>query len=125
MLGAVWLRQRGLGSSMSAGGFGQFEWATVISVLLRDGGRADSPLLATGYNTYQLVKATLQFLSTTDLRSSPMFINSSSFKPTDSAYPIFFDGPRGLNILFKMTRWSYELVRFSSCGQSMTPTNRL
>lgn len=114
MLGAIWLRQRGLGSAISTGGFGQFEWATLISILMRDGGRAGRPILSTGYSSYQLFKATLQFLSSTDLISSPMLIQSPNFKLTHTKIPMLFDGPRGLNVLYKMSCWSYRLVRVSN-----------
>ncbi|KAL8735661.1 MAG: hypothetical protein Q9166_000830 [cf. Caloplaca sp. 2 TL-2023] len=110
MLGAVWLRQRGFGSSMSAGGFGQFEWATLMSILMQEGGRAGRPALLTGYSSYQLFKATLQFLSTTDLISSPVVVQSTNFKVAHTS-PMLFDGSRGLNVLFKMSRWSYQLLR--------------
>ncbi|KAL8673348.1 MAG: hypothetical protein Q9168_002227 [Polycauliona sp. 1 TL-2023] len=111
MLGAIWLRQRGLASPISTGGFGQFEWATMISMLMRDGGRAGRPILSTGYSSYQLFKATLQFVSSTDLIASPMFIQSPGFKLTHGKMPMFFDGTRGLNVLYKMSCWSYQLLR--------------
>ncbi|KAL8798548.1 MAG: hypothetical protein Q9182_006581 [Xanthomendoza sp. 2 TL-2023] len=114
MLGAVWLHQRGFGSSKSTGGFGQFEWATMISLLMQDGERTGRPVLSTGYSSYQLFRATLLFLSTTDLQSSPMIVRSASFKLTHSKSPMLFDGSRGLNILFKMSRWSYDLLRLEA-----------
>ena len=125
MLGAIWLRQRGFGASISAGGFGQFEWATLISILMRDGGRAGRPLLSNGYSSYQLFKATLQFLSSTDLIASPMFIQSSSFRYTHTKNPMFFDGSRGMNVLYKMSSWSYQSVRVSSLRQICISANDL
>lgn len=100
---------------MSTGGFGQFEWAALISILMRDGGRAGRPILSTGYSSYQLFKATLQFLSSTDLISSPMVIQSPNFKLPQSKNPMLFDGSRGMNVLYKMSSWSYQLVRVSMC----------
>ncbi|KAL8817364.1 MAG: hypothetical protein Q9223_003784 [Gallowayella weberi] len=114
MLGAVWLHQRGFGSSRSTGGFGQFEWATMISLLMQDGEGAGRPILSTGYSSYQLFRATLLFLSTTDLQSSPMIVRSTSLKLTHSKNPLLFDGSRGLNILFKMSPWSYDLLRLEA-----------
>lgn len=111
MLGAVWLRQRGIGSSIKKGGFGQFEWASVISMLMRGGGRTGRPVLSAGYSNYQLFKATLQFLATTDLITSPIIISSANFKLDHTDHPVFFDGSRGLNLLFKMSPWSYRMVR--------------
>ncbi|KAL8856921.1 MAG: hypothetical protein Q9178_006510 [Gyalolechia marmorata] len=111
MLGAVWLRQRGLGTTLSAGGFGQFEWATLLSILMRDGVLPGRSVLSTGYSSYQQFKATLQFLSSSDLISSPMQVQSHSFKPTYTKSPMLFDGSRGLNILYKMSPWSYRMLR--------------
>lgn len=116
MLGAVWLRQRGFGSSMTKGGFGQFEWASVISLLMRGGGRAARSVLLSGYSSYQLFKATLQFLATTDLSASPILLQSSDFQQVPSDNPVFFDGSRGLNLLFKMSPWSYKMVRHPFLG---------
>ncbi|KAI4111348.1 MAG: hypothetical protein LQ339_000547 [Xanthoria mediterranea] len=114
MLGAIWLRQRGLGSSIYAGGFGQFEWAALISILMRDGGRAGRPILSPGYSSYQLFKATLQFLSSTDLISSPMVMQSPNFKLSHTKNPMLFDGPRGMNVLYKMSSWSYQLLQIEA-----------
>ncbi|KAL8908011.1 MAG: hypothetical protein Q9207_001085 [Kuettlingeria erythrocarpa] len=111
MLGAVWLRQRGIGSSTRKGGFGQFEWASVISMLMRGGGRTGRPLLSAGYSSYQLFKATLQFLATTDLITAPIMLSGTNFKLGHADYPVFFDGFRGLNLLFKMSSWSYRMLR--------------
>ncbi|KAL8738918.1 MAG: hypothetical protein Q9181_000370 [Wetmoreana brouardii] len=110
MLGAVWLHQRGLGSSIGRGGFGQFEWASTMSTLLRGGGPAGRPVLLSGYSSYQLFKATLQYLSTTDLITKPMIIQPTSLKLMHTDRPVFFDGTRGLNLLFKMSSWSYRRV---------------
>lgn len=113
MLGAVWLRQRGLGSSITSGGFGQFEWSSTISILMRTGGPADRPAMSTGYSSYQLFKATLQFLSTADLISKPLVLQSTNFRVMNNDGPVLFDGARGLNILFKMSAWSYRRVSSS------------
>lgn len=118
VLGAVWLRQRGLGSSISKGGFGQFEWASVVSMLMQGGGRANRPVLSSRYSSYQLFKATLHFLAATDLSASPMIFHSTDLKFASSNHPVFFDGSRGLNLLFKMSPWSYEMVRRLSVTKS-------
>ncbi|KAL8705543.1 MAG: hypothetical protein Q9201_001360 [Fulgogasparrea decipioides] len=111
MLGTVWLHQRGLGSAIGKGGFGQFEWVSIMSTLLRGGGPAGRPVLSSGYSSYQLFKATLQYLSTTDLITKPMIIQPTSFKLMHTGRPVFFDGARGLNLLFKMSSWSYRRLR--------------
>lgn len=93
MLGAVWLRQRGIGSSIRKGGFGQFEWASIISMLMRGGGRAGRPVLSAGYSSYQLFKATLQFLATTDLITSPIMLSSANLKLARTDRPVFLTDP--------------------------------
>lgn len=111
ILGRIWLRQRGFGSSISKGGFGHFEWAAVTALLLKGCGPKGHSVLSPGYSSYQMFKAVVQFLSTIDLASKPLVYEASSFESSKSDMPIFFDGPRGQNILFKMTPWSYRLLR--------------
>ncbi|KAI4174821.1 MAG: hypothetical protein LQ343_002059 [Gyalolechia ehrenbergii] len=111
MLGAIWLRQRGFGSSITRGGFGQFEWASVVASLMRGGGPAGRPLLSRSYSSHQLLKATLHFLSANDLVASPVLLQSSSSQLGPNNGPVFFDGSRGLNLLFKMSPWSYKMLR--------------
>jgi U3 small nucleolar RNA-associated protein 22 len=111
ILGRIWLRQRGFGSSISNGGFGHFEWAALTALLLKGGGPKGHAFLSPGYSSYQMFKAVLQFVSTTDLANKPQLYEAADFVPTKSDTPMFFDGPRGQNILFKMTPWSYELLR--------------
>lgn len=82
----------------------------MISVLLRGGSPKGLPILSKGYNNYQLFKATLQYLAATDLISNPFVVDSDEIGVKSNKYPLFFDGKRGLNILFKMSRWAYEKV---------------
>ena len=115
ILGRVWLRQRGLGSSIAKGGFGHFEWATLTALLLKGGGPKGHSVLSPGYSTYQMFKAVLQFLSSADLTSKPlMFEAPADFHSFKSDGPVFYDGPRGQNILYKMTPWSYAVLQDES-----------
>lgn len=68
------------------------------------------PVFPKGYNSYQLFKATLQFIAASNLCLEPLITGSESLEPVDQKGPVFFDGARGLNILFKMTEWSYRMV---------------
>lgn len=111
ILGRIWLRQRGFGSSIANGGFGNFEWAALSAVLLRGGGSKGHGLLSPGYSSYQMFKAVVKFLSTVDLAGKPVAYEAPDFVPSKSDHPMFYDGPRGQNILFKMTPWSYKLLR--------------
>ncbi|KAM5505196.1 U3 snoRNP protein [Microsporum canis] len=112
ILGRSWLRQRGFGTSLALGGFGHFEWATLLALLLEGGGPNGKAVLAPSYSSYQIFKATLQFLSGRDL-TKPLLIHVPEGMGTvaDAGFPALFDGKRGLNVLYKMTPWSYKLLQ--------------
>ncbi len=110
LLGSMWLRQRGYGTGVTNGGFGQFEWACVVALLMQSGGVNGRPILSSGYSSYQLFKGVLQFLSTRDLILNPFSDHSYGLALLDNKRPVFFDGARGHNVLFKMTPWSYTMV---------------
>jgi U3 small nucleolar RNA-associated protein 22 len=108
-IASIWLRQRGLGSSVSQGGFGSEEWSLLCAILLQTGGHNGQPLLSSRYTTVQLFKVVLQFLAVKDL-TSPMVIRSTVQLPqTDT--PVLYDGATGVNLFFKMTPWSYQALR--------------
>ena len=110
ILGAVWLRQRGFGTNLSCGGIGQFEWACIIANFLVEGGFKGKSIITKNLNAYQMFKATLQFIAASDLISQPLIHYSNKLNLDLLQKPMMFDGGRGLNILFKMTPWSYHLV---------------
>lgn len=110
LLGRTWLKQRGFGSDISRGGFGHFEWAMLMSLILKGGGHRDSSVLASGYSNYQMFKAMLQFLASRDLIGNPLLFDSGKEELGDLNGPVVFDGELGLNLLFKMTEWGYKLV---------------
>ncbi|RAL06313.1 rRNA-processing protein UTP22 [Aspergillus ibericus CBS 121593] len=109
ILGRTWLRQRGLGSSLYSGGFGGFEWTILMSLLFEGGGPNGKPVLLKSYSSYQLFKATLQFLAGRDLTSPLLF--SATDIPFHHGVPALYDGKRGLNVLYKVTPWSYAFLR--------------
>lgn len=111
-LGSLWLRQRGFGADLGSGGFGQFEWASLLVLLLRGGGVNGKPVLSKGYSCLQIFKATLQFLAARDLVTNPLLLGAVKLEAGDHRGPIIFDGQRGINILFKMTVWSYKTVYY-------------
>lgn len=104
-LGSVWLRQRGLDRE-----FGPFEWASSMALLMQGGGAKGKPVLSRGYDSCQLFKAMLQYLSLRDMVASPVFIHSDRIPLVDLDRPMLFDGKRGMNILFKVTPWSYATL---------------
>jgi U3 small nucleolar RNA-associated protein 22 len=112
-LGRVWLKQRGLSSKIAEGGFGNFEWAVLMGLLLQGGGSKGMPVFSQGYSSYQLFKATLQYLATKDLIRNPHVIGNNdrttNYKSTEA--PVVFDFKRNHNILYRMTPWSYRMLR--------------
>jgi U3 small nucleolar RNA-associated protein 22 len=107
ILGSVWIRQRGLGH----GGFGSFEWACTMALLMQGGHQRDLPVLLRGYSSFQLFKATLKYIATKDLVATPVVVQSIGNEIAKTERPAMFDGSRGMNILFKMTPWSYANLR--------------
>lgn len=92
------------------GGFGPFEWAAICAALLHGRNSQEQAPVAPGFSGYQLFKAMLQFLTSRDMAAVPFLFQADSLTVQKSEVPVFFDGPRGLNILYKMTPWSYALV---------------
>lgn len=111
ILGRLWLRQRGFGGSIEKGGFGHFEWAILMALLLQGGGPKGHNVLSPGYNSHQLFKAILQFLSSRDLITNALVVPSGVVDIPKEHGPVVFDGDRNHNLLFKMMQWSYKLVR--------------
>ena len=111
ILGSVWLRQRGFGAGISRGGFGPFEWACTMALLMQGGGPKDRPILSKGYSSYQIFKAMLLFLSVKDLIQVSTCIGYEKFIAPANEGPILFDGARGANVLFKMSLWSFTFLR--------------
>ena len=110
VLGRIWLQQRGFGTGLARGGFGHFELAATMAILLQGGSAKGKALLSRGYSSYQLFKATLQFLTARDLVQSPLMFQCNHDIRSNPDTPLFFDGPRALNVFFKMTPWSYAMV---------------
>ena len=113
LLGNTWLRQRGFGSAIHVGGFGNFEWSALIAVLLQGGGPGGRPILNEAYSSYQLFKATVQLLAMRDFCKQPLVISANGVAPDFSSgmQPIVWDAARKHNLLYKMARWSYKLLR--------------
>lgn len=109
ILGRTWLQQRGFHTSFQNGGLGGFEWAALISLLFEGGGPTGQPILMRSYSSYQIFKATIQFLAGRDL-TTPLLLFASDI-PVPDGGPCLYDGRRGLNLLYKMTPWSYAALR--------------
>lgn len=113
ILGRIWQQQRGFNTSFQGGGFGGFEWAALMSLLFESGGPTGQPVLLPSYSSYQIFKATIQFLAGKDLTNPLLLFATDVFSPGSSSGrgPVVYDGRRGLNILYKMTPWSYAALR--------------
>ncbi|KAF2765586.1 pre-rRNA processing protein Utp22 [Teratosphaeria nubilosa] len=112
LLGNTWLRQRGLGPSIFAGGgFGNFEWSALMALLLQGGGPNGKPLLSPGYSSYQLFKATLQVLAMKDLSKQALVIGPGKMIPTGDGTPLVWDDSRGHSLLYKVMPWSSQHLR--------------
>lgn len=120
LLGQTWLRQHGFASSIEKGGFGSLEWMLLLGLLFEGGGANGKPILLPSYSSYQIFKAAMQYLVARDLMQPlSLFTNDVEF-PTGG--PVFFDGKRGLNILYKMTIGSYKLLRHE-CSLTLSLLN--
>jgi U3 small nucleolar RNA-associated protein 22 len=114
LLGHTWLLQRGFGSTFPAGGFGYSEWTVLIALLLEAGGPNGRPFLFASYSSYQIFKATIQFLATKDLTRQFSLFQEMQPATHTSQFPVLWDGKRGLNLFYKMSLWSYALLRHES-----------
>ncbi|KAL0939472.1 nrap protein [Colletotrichum truncatum] len=117
ILGRIWLQQRGLGSSLARGGFGHFEWAVMMALLLQTGGRNGQPALSSALSSTELFKATVQFLASTEFSKRP-FVFGTYKLGSDvirESGPVMFDPDRELNILYKMSPWSASMLHFHAC----------
>ncbi|EMD00335.1 hypothetical protein BAUCODRAFT_102852 [Baudoinia panamericana UAMH 10762] len=111
LLGSTWLRQRGFGSHIAGGGFGHFEWATFVALLLQGGGPNGKSILSEGYSSYQLFKGTLQVLAVRDLGKQPIVVGSGTFKSVANGSPMLWDSARVHNVLYKVAPWGYARLR--------------
>jgi U3 small nucleolar RNA-associated protein 22 len=114
LLGHTWLLQRGFGSTFPAGGFGYSEWTVLIALLLEAGGPNGRPFLSASYSSYQLFKATIQFLATKDLTRQLSLFQEMQPAIHVAQSPVLWDGKRALNLFYKMSPWSYALLRHES-----------
>ncbi|KAJ1324250.1 U3 small nucleolar RNA-associated protein 22 [Microdochium nivale] len=112
LLGRTWLHQRGFGGSLLDGGFGHFEWASLVALLLQGGGRKGEAVLSASLHSTQLFKATLQYLATANFLKKPVVIGGDSLDidAIRQSGPIVYDGARNMNILYKMTPWSATML---------------
>lgn len=113
ILGRVWLQQRGLGGSLSKGGFGHFEWAFLTALLLKGGGRKGMAALSPFLSSTQIFKALIQYLAAADLAKKPLIFGSPKHgvDAANEPGPVIFDTLRQLNVAYKMSISSASLVQ--------------
>ena len=123
VLGRIWLQQRGLGGSLAEGGFGHFEWAVLVALLLQGGGRKGEPVLSTSLHSTQLFKGTLQYIASANLKKSVVIGKTpSDLESIRRSGPAIYDSARELNILFKMSPWSANMLT-EQAKQSLAAIN--
>lgn len=112
-LGRVWLQQRGLGGSVSKGGFGHFEWAFLTALLLKGGGRKGMAALSPSLSSTQIFKALIQYLAAADLAKKPLVFGSPKhgLDAAKESGPVIFDTLRQLNVAYKMSSWSASFLQ--------------
>ncbi|OTB02372.1 hypothetical protein M426DRAFT_196367 [Hypoxylon sp. CI-4A] len=112
VLGRIWLQQRGFSSDIRGGGFGHFEWAVLIALLLQGGGRKGEAVLSSSLHSTQLFKATLQHIVSANLQKKLLVIGKDppELESLRQSMPILYDTVRGVNVLYKMTPWSIALL---------------
>ncbi|CCH42208.1 hypothetical protein BN7_1752 [Wickerhamomyces ciferrii] len=116
ILGRLWLSQRGLNSTMDAGGFGHFEFAVLTAALLNGGGANGNKILLHGFSSYQLFKGVIKYIAEQDLLTDGhlQFYSDSndSTKYIKGGFntPTIFDKSTKLNILHKVTKNSYTIL---------------
>jgi U3 small nucleolar RNA-associated protein 22 len=112
ILGRIWLQQRGFGGGICEGGFGHFEWAVLLALLLQGGESKTQVALSPSLSSTQLFKAVTQFLSVTDFAKKPCILGPGKAEAqlSTEAGPILYDSARQLNIAFKMGSWSAALL---------------
>lgn len=113
ILGRVWLQQRGLGASVSKGGFGHFEWASLAALLLQGGGLKGTAALTPSLSSTQIFKALIQYLAAADLTKKPVILgfHKHGVEAAKESGPVMFDTLRQLNIAYKMSTWSASFLQ--------------
>ncbi|KAI1763688.1 Nrap protein [Hypoxylon sp. FL1150] len=125
VLGRIWLQQRGFSSSIHGGGFGHFEWAVLMALLLQGGGRKGEAVLSTSLHSTQLFKATLQYIVSANLQKKLCVIGNDppNLETLRQSMPILHDTARGINVLYKMTPWSIALLTEQAKWSLLTINN--
>ena len=101
-LGSLWLRQRNFGAGTRRGGFGAFENAIVMYFLVKGDNPQGRPVIPQGHNSFQLFRAFLKFMSSSNLIQEPWTKHTDATKISllkSSRSPVFFDD-RELSIYF-------------------------
>ena len=115
ILGRIWLRQRGVGSKISKGGFGHFEFAVLAAMLLRpENSKNGDFMLKSSSSSTQIFRTVLRFLATANFGSRPFVFGTdsvSSLAMSENDGPVILDSQRGHNIVYKMTPWCATLVQ--------------
>jgi U3 small nucleolar RNA-associated protein 22 len=112
----LWLRQRDFASGLKSGGFGCFESACCLALLLQGNSQISYSTLSKNSDCLQLFSSLLQFLAHRDTVREPLALgNTAETLPTLYLQsPLLYDAERHHNVLFKMTLASYRSLRMAA-----------
>lgn len=115
ILGRTWLQQRGFGGDISKGGFGHFEWAVLLALILQPGESNGHKAVPMSINSTQLFMAMIQFLAINNFSEKPCVFGNAKTESDLEEYlqsgPILYDSTRQVNIAFKVGPWSATLLQ--------------
>jgi U3 small nucleolar RNA-associated protein 22 len=120
LLGRTWLQQRGFGGAISQGGFGHFEFAVMVALLLQTGGRKGQAALSSSLSNTELFKAAIQFLADIDFNKKPLVLGKTTtgIDRIRESGPVMYDPATNLNLLYKMTPWSASFLHLQAKSTS-------
>lgn len=108
LLARTWIHQRGLATNHT--GFTPFLFAMLMAYLMQGNKDGTGKKLSASHSSYQLLRGTLDFISTNDFRTSPIFLGENE-KPEFSQqefldhYDVVIVDPSGtLNLAATMTK---------------------
>ncbi|KAI9488082.1 Nrap protein [Zychaea mexicana] len=120
MLARTWLYQRELESNRTGSGFSAFLFAMVMGYLLQGGLAEGGRKLSTGHSSYQLLRGTMDFLSTHDFEKNPVMIGKSDHPDFavhhfQENYPVTIVDPSGtVNLAANLSKSGLAQVQYEA-----------
>ncbi|KAI8149209.1 Nrap protein [Fennellomyces sp. T-0311] len=120
MLARTWLYQRELESNRTGSGFSTFLFAMVMGYLLQGGLAEGGRKLSTGHSSYQLLRGTIDFLSSHDFEKNPVRIGESdhadfAVEHFKENYEVVIVDPSGtVNLAAKLSKSGLAQVQYEA-----------